>query len=158
MNLKRLEGIGMKSLLNQRISIQVYNRHHVFLTSAKSPVYTHLSATLNGLSTIRAFKSEEILENEFDNHQDTHTACLFLFIATNAAFGFVLDVMCNLFIACIMGHFLFVDKNVPGEKVGLAITQAMTLLGILRHGVIQCAGVIRFYFYCESLNSKTKIL
>lgn len=118
-----------------------YN-HFVSLILAKSPVYTHLSATLNGLSTIRAFKAEDILEHEFDCHQDTHTACLFLFIATNAAFGFILDAMCNVFIAYILGHFMFIDKYVPGEKVGLAITQSMTLLGMLRHGVIQCAGVI----------------
>lgn len=57
-----------------------------------------------------------------------------------------------------MGHFMFVDKFVPGEKVGLAITQAMTLLGMLRHGVIQCAGVIQFYFYCESFKLEIKML
>lgn len=117
MNVKRLEGI------------------------AKSPVYTHLSATLHGLSTIRAYKAEKILEIEFDNHQDTHTACWFLFISSNTAFGFILDIMCFVFIACIMCYFMFIDTNVPGEKVGLAITQAMTLLGMLQWGVRQSAEV-----------------
>lgn len=33
---------------------------------ARSPVYTHISATLNGLSTIRAFSAQKILIEEFD--------------------------------------------------------------------------------------------
>lgn len=97
----------------------------ILFGSAKSPVYTHLSATLNGLTTIRAYKAEKILEEEFDSHQDTHTACVYLSLSANAAFGFTLDCMCNIFIMCIMCYFMFIDKNVPGEKVGLAITQAM---------------------------------
>lgn len=36
---------------------------------------------------------------------------------------------------------MFIDKNVPGEKVGLAITQALTLLGMLQWGVRQSAEV-----------------
>ncbi|CAG2063521.1 unnamed protein product, partial [Timema podura] len=37
--------------------------------SAKSPVFTHLQATLRGLSTIRAYEAQNILKAEFDNYQ-----------------------------------------------------------------------------------------
>lgn len=104
-------------------------------------MYTHLSATLHGLPTIRAYNAEKKLEIEFDNHQDTHSACWYLFLASNSAFGFTLDVMCFIFITCIVCYFLFIDKSMPGEKVGLAITQAMTLLGMLQWGVRQSAEV-----------------
>lgn len=100
--------------------------------AAKSPAFTHLGATLNGLSTVRAYKAEKILETEFDHHQDTHSACWFQFLSTTSAFGLCLDLMCFVFITCIIAYFMLIDTGVPGEQIGLAITQALTLIGIHR--------------------------
>lgn len=108
---------------------------------AKSPVFTHLNATLTGLSTVRAYNAEKILQTEFDLHQDTHSACWYMFIATSSAFGLSLDIMCFVFISFIMVYFMLIDPNQTGEKVGLAITQAMTLLGMLQWGIRQSAEI-----------------
>lgn len=32
-------------------------------------MYAHLSSTVYGLTTIRAFNAEQIMSREFDNHQ-----------------------------------------------------------------------------------------
>lgn len=97
-------------------------------------MFTHLAATLTGLSTVRAYNAERILEQEFDYHQDTHSACWFMFISTSSAFGFSLDLMCLLLIACIILYYMVIDTSVSGEKVGLAVTQAMSLTGMLQWG------------------------
>lgn len=94
-------------------------------------MFTHLATTLSGLSTVRAYKAEKILKAEFDKHQDTHSACWFLFISTGSAFGISLDTMCLLFITCIMSYFMLVNDSVPADQVGLAITQAMGLIGTI---------------------------
>lgn len=51
---------------------------------------------------------------------------------------------------------MFIDESMPGEKVGLAITQAMTLLGLLQWGIRQGAevsnqlmSVERIIEYCD---------
>lgn len=101
-----------------------------------------MAATLGGLSTIRAFGAERVLENEFDAHQDVHSACWYMFIATSSAFGLSLDIMCLIFIASIIFIFLFVNSGASSDAVGLAITQAMGLTGLLQWGIRQSAEVV----------------
>ena len=43
----------------------------------KSPVFSMLSSSLNGLTSIRAFKAEDMMMNEFDHHQDIHSSAFF---------------------------------------------------------------------------------
>ena len=44
----------------------------------KSPIFSQLSSTLNGLTSIRAFKAEQMMINEFDYHQDIHSSAFFI--------------------------------------------------------------------------------
>ncbi|KAJ8951065.1 hypothetical protein NQ318_003763 [Aromia moschata] len=124
---------------------------HVFLKTSKnikrlegimrSPVFTHLNATLQGLTTIRAFGAQDILRNEFDKHQDCHTSAWFMYIAASSAFGFWLDILCFIFVGIITFSFLTFALGLDGGKVGLAITQAAALTGIVQWGLRQSAEV-----------------
>nr|CAD7203693.1 unnamed protein product [Timema douglasi] len=106
----------------------------------KSPVFTHLNATLQGLSTIRAYKAQDILRNEFDKHQDLHSSAYFLFIGTSVTFGFYLDLFSLIFISLVTFSFLLLEETFGGS-VGLAITQSLGLVGLLQWGVRQSAEV-----------------
>ncbi|XP_055853123.1 probable multidrug resistance-associated protein lethal(2)03659 [Episyrphus balteatus] len=104
----------------------------------RSPVYSHLSASLSGLATIRSFGAQRILITEFDNHQDLHSSAFYLFISTNRAFGFWLDCFCVAYIAIItLSFFIFPPEN--GGNVGLAITQAIGMTGMVQWGMRQSA-------------------
>lgn len=89
--------------------------HHLliithFFISVRSPVFTHLNATLLGLTTIRSFGTEEILKYEFDKHQDSHTSAWFMYIAASSAFGFYLDALCLIFVTVVTFSFLTFGK------------------------------------------------
>ncbi|CAD6992114.1 unnamed protein product [Ceratitis capitata] len=104
----------------------------------RSPIYSHLSASLNGLPTIRAFCAQKMLISEFDNYQDLHSSGYYMFLITNRAFGYWLDCFCALYLAVTTLSFLFSSPDNGGD-VGLAITQAMGLTGMVQWGMRQSA-------------------
>lgn len=70
-----------------------------------------MTTTMHGLITIRAFKAEEMLINEFDHYQDEHSSSWFLFISSSRAFGFWLDMICITFIAVVIFSLLLLNKG-----------------------------------------------
>uniref|UniRef100_A0A8C8IEV7 Cystic fibrosis transmembrane conductance regulator n=1 Tax=Oncorhynchus tshawytscha TaxID=74940 RepID=A0A8C8IEV7_ONCTS len=73
-------------------------------STTRSPVFSHLSSSLQGLWTIRAFRAEERFQNTFDTYQDLHS-------------------------------------EVEAGSVGLALSYAVTLMGMFQWGVRQSAEV-----------------
>lgn len=103
----------------------------------RSPVFNHLSSSLQGLTTIRAFGAHQILGKEFDNHQDLHSSAWYLFIVAGKTFAFYLDLVCVVYISTVTMSFLVIGNEKYGGNVGLAITQVMGLMGILQWGIRQ---------------------
>ncbi|KAL7730042.1 hypothetical protein ACLKA6_009329 [Drosophila palustris] len=105
---------------------------------ARSPIYSHLSASLNGLPTIRALGAQKTLIAEFDNLQDLHSSGFYSFLATNRAFGYYLDLFCSFYIVVIILNY-FINPPENSGEVGLAITQAMGMTGMVQWGMRQSA-------------------
>ncbi|XP_050665873.1 probable multidrug resistance-associated protein lethal(2)03659 isoform X2 [Leptidea sinapis] len=104
----------------------------------RSPVFNHVNATILGLPIIRSFGAETLLAQEFDRHQDLHSAAWYLFITCSRAFGYFLDVVCLLFIICVTFSCLM-KSDIEGSIVGLIITQSISLTGIFQWGMRQSA-------------------
>ncbi|XP_022162516.1 probable multidrug resistance-associated protein lethal(2)03659 [Myzus persicae] len=107
--------------------------------ASRSPVLGYLNASLQGLSTIRAFEAQEVLSREFDDHQDLHSSAWYIFISSTEALGFALDMICLTYISILTFSFLVVKNDTFGGEVGLVITQAMSLTGSLQWGIRQFA-------------------
>ncbi|KAL5236138.1 hypothetical protein ACI65C_003548 [Semiaphis heraclei] len=105
----------------------------------RSPVFSHFNASLQGLTTIRAYGAEQILSNEFDNHQDLHSSAWYIFICSSRAFGLWLDIVCFIYISMVTFSFLTFGNTTYGGNVGLAITQAISLAGMFQWGMRQSA-------------------
>ncbi|XP_012274704.1 probable multidrug resistance-associated protein lethal(2)03659 [Orussus abietinus] len=123
----------------------------------RSPVFTHLNATLNGLATIRAYGTQDILKQEFDKFQDVHTSSWYMFIVTSTAFGFSLDVFCFIFITVVTFSFLLPSDSSTGGQVGLAITQIMSMTGMIQWGMRQGAEVANQMMSVERVVEYTRL-
>ncbi|XP_072399234.1 probable multidrug resistance-associated protein lethal(2)03659 [Diabrotica undecimpunctata] len=103
----------------------------------RSPIYTHLTASLQGLTTIRAFKAQEILKEEFDRFQNQHSAAFFMYLGANRTFGFWLDFICVIYITLVILSLIFVESETFGGNMGLALTQILALTGMFQWGMRQ---------------------
>lgn len=79
--------------------------------TARSPIFTHTNATLQGLATIRASNAQQILIQEFDEHQDLNTSVEYLYLATTRAFALWLELVCVLYTAAVTFSFLVLDTG-----------------------------------------------
>ncbi|XP_061652415.1 multidrug resistance-associated protein 4 isoform X2 [Phyllopteryx taeniolatus] len=108
-------------------------------STTRSPVFSHLSSSLQGLWTIRAFRAEGRFQKAFDDHQDLHTAAWFLFLSTSRWLALRLDGMCSIFVTVTTFGCLLLRNQLDAGSVGLALSYAITLMGMFQWGVRQSA-------------------
>ncbi|EDS30176.1 multidrug resistance-associated protein 1 [Culex quinquefasciatus] len=149
------------------IAILMYFIRKVYLNTSRvvkriesvnrSPIFTHANATLQGLSTIRAFQAQKVLSREFNEQMDVNTAAWYIFITTTRAFAFWLDVVCVIYIAVVTLSFLVMGQNSLGGSVGLAITQTISLIGMCQWGMRQSAELENQMVSVERVNEYTNL-
>lgn len=95
---------------------------------------SHVSSTLNGISTVRAFGCQKEFTSEFDNYQDIHSVSQYMFLASTRAFGYWVDCVCISYITCITLSFFHFAPASAGS-VGLGITQAIGMTNLVQRGI-----------------------
>lgn len=105
--------------------------------TARSPVFSHISDSMRGATTIRALNAQDYLINEFEIKQNKHNSAFYLFMACNRTFGFWLDFHCVIYTGIVIMSLLLMLDETTGGNVGLAITQSLALVGMLQWGIRQ---------------------
>lgn len=123
----------------------------------RSPIFSQANATLQGLTTIRAFQAQNVLSKEFNECMDANTSAWYIFITTTRAFALWLDVVCVLYIAVVTMSFLLMGQNALGGSVGLAITQTISLIGMCQWGMRQSAELENQMVSVERINEYSKL-
>ncbi|GFS27775.1 multidrug resistance-associated protein 4 [Elysia marginata] len=117
-------------LLVRRYYVQTSRSVKRLEGTTRSPVFSHLSATLQGLHTIRAMHMEQRLTAEFDAHQDLHTEAWFLYLTTSRWLGIRIDFVSVVFIASVVYSALFAADTLNAGFVGLSVVYSVKLMGI----------------------------
>ncbi|XP_078077780.1 ATP-binding cassette sub-family C member 4 isoform X2 [Mustelus asterias] len=110
-------------------------------STTRSPVFSHLSSSLQGIWTIRATKTEPQFQAKFDEHQDLHSETWFLFLSTSRWLAVRLDALCAIFVSAVAFGSIIIANQLDAGQVGLALSYAITLMGMFQWGVRQSAEV-----------------
>ncbi|XP_023228238.1 multidrug resistance-associated protein 4-like [Centruroides sculpturatus] len=119
----------------------------------RSPVFSHLSVSLYGLTTIRAFKAESRFKSMFNKYQDKHTSTLFIYTCLIRWISVYGHIIC--FINLIITVIIFgVSNNSDdaGSKIGLLLNYGIVIILNLQNLIA---------FTCEmefQMNSVKRIL
>ena len=92
-DIKRLEAIG------NYVFMKVCCITIIFI--ARSPLYSHISNTLAGLSTIRVFKKQDVMLRYFHKYQNKHTQRWYLNLSSAQWFGIRVDLLCTVYIGFV---------------------------------------------------------
>ncbi|XP_043334064.1 ATP-binding cassette sub-family C member 4-like isoform X7 [Cervus canadensis] len=117
--------------------------------TTRSPVFSHLASSLQGLWSIRVYKAEQRFQEVFDAHQDLHSESWFLLLTTFQWFAVRLDVICAVFFIVICLGSLMLAKTLNPGQFGLVLSLALTFTWIFQWCVRQSAEVEKMMVSAE---------
>ncbi|CAG2179609.1 unnamed protein product, partial [Oppiella nova] len=104
----------------------------------RSPVFTHVSTTINGLVSVRAYGAQEAFERQYYIYQNDHTATWFLFVCASRTLGLIMDWLCVAYLVVIaVVMMVFPEQIGNGGSAGLALASALMMTGMTQLGVKQ---------------------
>ncbi|XP_023228581.1 multidrug resistance-associated protein 4-like [Centruroides sculpturatus] len=120
---------------------------------SRSPVFSHLSVSLYGLTTIRAFHAENKFKSLFNKYQDKHTATWFLFVGLNRWMSLYGQIVCYINLIITVTIFtVSIDAEDAGSQIGLVINHGI-LIFLYFQNIIRNTSDVEF-----QMNSVKRIL
>lgn len=92
---------------------------------SKSPVFSHFSETLSGISTIRAYSACEQFIEKNDNNVDYNNTFFFCSLISNRWLSIRLEMVANLIVLFAAIFAVFERDSLDSSSVGLIISYAL---------------------------------
>lgn len=126
-------------------------------SASKSPLFQHLSATLQGLSVLRAFRQEPRFANQNLGKVDHAVRSSLQMYMIQRWLGFCLDFITICLVFSTAALCVGLRDTITASQAGLAITYSMQLAGTFQWTVrtvadseAQMTSVERILEYCNS--------
>jgi ATP-binding cassette subfamily C (CFTR/MRP) protein 4 len=105
--------------------LRTARRITILESTLKSPVIQHLSSSMNGLATIRAFNAQARFRYRFDVLQNDHMSAYFTFFCAARWFVGTVESLQVIFIAGVAFTMAIMAEQFSGSSVGLIIYSAI---------------------------------
>ncbi|XP_057372866.1 ATP-binding cassette sub-family C member 5-like [Daphnia carinata] len=112
---------------------------------SRSPIYSHVDATINGLSTVHAFGKQRHFISKYMILQDENASAYFLLNCSHRWLSVRLDFITVCGMAVTAGLIVALRGTIPAASAGLALAYASQLSGIMQYVVrLACETESRF--------------
>ncbi|GIY19081.1 multidrug resistance-associated protein 5 [Caerostris extrusa] len=132
-----------------------------FENVSRSPVFSHVAATVKGLSTIRAYEKQEDFFDRFTTLVDNHASPRYLYYSSMRWLGIRMDLLCLLITLITILFVLYLRDQVNPAFAALALVLVLQLSGLYQYIVrLGCelesrfTSVERIQSYVEDLESE----
>ncbi|CAF1585142.1 unnamed protein product, partial [Adineta steineri] len=101
----------------------------------RSPVYSHLTSTIQGLKVIRSYHAEKISSDEFLHHLDDNTRANYLLLTTNRWAAVRFDWIAFIFIIMVTILAMIVrlvQQKFSAVEIALTLSYSLNLIGLLQ--------------------------
>ncbi|KAJ1990121.1 hypothetical protein H4R33_001839 [Dimargaris cristalligena] len=126
-------------------------------SASRSPVYSILSETLDGLGTIRTFRTGPSFMGRFAEALDQNARAFFIFMGCSRWLGFRLDFMSALFVTLSSMVTVASRANSDPGMVGLGLCYIIQLLGLLQWMVRQTTEVEILFVAVERMMAYVRL-
>ncbi|CAF0866320.1 unnamed protein product, partial [Brachionus calyciflorus] len=99
---------------------------------SKSTIFSHLTATLEGLFSIRAYQCEQRFIDIFNQKLDDNHKYLFGMMEVKCWLAFYIDILASAIIYCTVIVVIELMKEYPASTSGLVISNVLQLLVFLQ--------------------------
>ncbi|XP_044262928.1 probable multidrug resistance-associated protein lethal(2)03659 isoform X2 [Tribolium madens] len=99
----------------------------------RNPIYSHVVATVQGITVIKTSNCQKMLEVEFCNYQNDQASTFYLFKATYFAFAFWTEILSFIYIAFVLCFYFTFTEDIYLGNAGIIITHANLLIAILQY-------------------------
>ncbi|VDM50026.1 unnamed protein product [Toxocara canis] len=97
--------------------------------TTRSPLYSHISAVMQGLTTVRAFSNENRALKEYHDRQDVNTSAFFLSLASARWFASTIDWLVAFFITGVAFASVLSPSILESGEVALMLVYVVQFTG-----------------------------
>ncbi|XP_022796744.1 multidrug resistance-associated protein 4-like [Stylophora pistillata] len=121
----------------------------------RSPVFSHISETLEGLDTIRTRGRQKDFIEKFYSHQDTHIQSFIMMMASGRWFAVRLDAIISLLVGLVILVAVLISQD--AASAGLALAYVIQTVALTQYAVRKSSDVENFMTSVERVMAYTKL-
>ncbi|XP_015521892.2 ATP-binding cassette sub-family C member 5 isoform X1 [Neodiprion lecontei] len=102
---------------------------------SRAPVFSYVTATVQGLSTIHAFEKERDFRAKFSKIFDENSKCLFMCCVAMRWLAVRMDSLSVLITGITAGFVIALKNTVPAPLAGLALSYSAHIAGVFQYTI-----------------------